>query len=98
MIVAVAVALALSAPEPSFECAKATTAVERLICGDESLAHADRAVAQAYRGAKARNVKGVLVSQKEWLARRNECKNRYCIVSSYDDQLFYLLPDSHLGR
>jgi len=94
----VPLALALAASASSFDCTKATTNVEKMICADPELAAADRAVAETYRAAKARSMKGVVADQQRWLAGRNECANRNCVVSHYDDRLFELLPASHLGR
>lgn len=44
---------AAAAPRPSFECAKATTKVERAICADAPLAKADAEVATLYRERRA---------------------------------------------
>lgn len=41
------------APRPSFDCARAGSAVERAICADPRLARADAELAQAYRRALA---------------------------------------------
>lgn len=60
--------------QPSFDCAKASTVVERAICGDPKLAHADREMAAVY-GALWERLRGVArdhlaQDQVHWLANR----------------------------
>ena len=43
-----------ASPQPSFDCAKASTPAEKLICGDSDLASLDRAMAAAYQEALQR--------------------------------------------
>lgn len=50
-----------SAANPSFDCAKASTAVERLLCADDGLARQDRLLAATYR--KALSVAGPTASE-----------------------------------
>ncbi|MBI3560535.1 MAG: hypothetical protein HY080_02300, partial [Gammaproteobacteria bacterium] len=68
-------------PNPSFNCAKATTPTEKTICGSLALAAFDRSVAQSYRDAidlmkEVKNPEGlrtIKAAQKKWLAVRNAC-------------------------
>ena len=59
---------------PSFDCAKASAAVEKLICADRALSDEDLGVAKALsatrQGLGADNDKLVLKEQKLWLSRR----------------------------
>jgi uncharacterized protein len=82
-------------PTPSFDCATASTGVERLICRDASLAGRDRALADAY--AKALRVwpDSLRAEQRaahdEWLTGRNECTKtsnvKGCVEWNYQRRL-----------
>ncbi|MBF0422639.1 MAG: DUF1311 domain-containing protein [Magnetococcales bacterium] len=67
---------ALAAPSPSFDCAKARTPIELLICDDESLSQLDRDMGKAYTSAmhilpeKQKNE--LKQEQRQWLANRLE--------------------------
>jgi len=75
---------------PSFDCAKAGSVIEQLICKDDALARLDVQLAQAYKAA-ARQVsdKGQLkAEQLDWLKnRRNKCSTAVCVLSAYEDRL-----------
>jgi uncharacterized protein YecT (DUF1311 family) len=62
------------APSPSFDCAKASTAVEKTICSDANLARQDRYVAAAYlqetAGKNEAAKKPIREAQRAWLASR----------------------------
>ena len=65
------------APGPSFDCAKARTVTERLICAEPELAKADREMAAAYRQAlaslrDAKDRETLGRDQVEWLKGRGE--------------------------
>jgi hypothetical protein len=80
------VALALAASAPSFDCSKASTNVERMICADDGLAAADRAVARLYAGRRRSD--GLFFrKQSDWLADRNSCVDNNCLVASYEERL-----------
>jgi hypothetical protein len=70
--------LALPAAGPagaaSFDCAKATTAVEETICEDPVLSKADERLAEAYASARAATLApGALqTEQNQWLGQRNK--------------------------
>jgi len=70
------VPIALSAAErPSFDCAKATTAPERAICGSDALAMLDRNIAALYRQRRTRvpSTQSFDTEQRQWLAMRDAC-------------------------
>lgn len=79
----------------SFDCAKASTPVERTICGDAALAAKDRDVSTRYRGWLAAIKAGrllddateVTADQRAWVTKRNACQNAACISASYDERL-----------
>ena len=70
---------------PSFDCSKASTKVEKMICADEELAAVDRGMARLYASMRrSERYKG----QAEWLAKRNRCHDRDCLLDAYDDRIF----------
>jgi hypothetical protein len=90
-----AATLSYADDRPSFDCGKAKTHVEKLICGEyaSALRTADRDMAALYGEAK-RAGKITASSQKAWLAQRNRCSDEDCIVEAYRtrmDQLFAAL-------
>ena len=95
-------ALALAASAPSFDCAKASTEVEKMICGDEEVAAVDRAVARLYAGLSTADRRQLFTSQADWLNERNACNHRKCLLAAYDDRLFDIFTSSkaaiHYGR
>lgn len=72
----------------SFNCAKASTAVEGMICGNEELAALDVRVAAAYKALRssAEDKEGVKKDQQAWLKERNACRSTECLVASYSDR------------
>lgn len=84
---------ALGAEAASFDCAKATTSVEKLICSHSGLSDLDERLADAYREALAetKDENSLRQSQRKWLASvRNRCKDLDCLVVAYVDRLVEL--------
>lgn len=85
----------VAAAKPSFDCAKASTTVERLICADASLAEKDQQVSLTYRtwiarvksGAMIDPIDEIVADQRAWLQRRNVCKTAQCVGQSYDERI-----------
>lgn len=80
--------LSLNANAVSFDCNKASTAVEKEICGDSLLGKLDDALAQNYKYMLAANIgdgakKDLKSTQKKWLAVRNKCMSKACLVDAY---------------
>ncbi len=74
--------------QPSFDCARASTAVEKAICDSMDLAMLDRALARLYRAARKSGGKAVVTSQRAWLKARARCKeNETCLFDSYKTRL-----------
>ena len=78
--------------QPSFDCTKATTLVENAICQDPELGALDGTLAEQYQalwratsGESARQA--LKKSQRAWLAKRNQCKDRPCLVRVYRERL-----------
>ncbi len=71
---------------PSFDCAKARSTPERLICEDSELARLDRELGRLY--AQARSVAPDMAAfnrerEVEWRYREQECGDRICLVMWY---------------
>ena len=65
--------LAQAHSSPGFDCAKAATPVEKLICSNDALATLDAQLSQKYAEAKANNPQDAAYlrqSQQQWLDRR----------------------------
>ncbi|CAB3797980.1 OB-fold protein [Pararobbsia alpina] len=73
----------------SFDCKKAHSTSEMLICGDADLAALDRELAQLYAQAKtsAPDKKSFAeVTTQNWIWREHNCRDKACLVSWYADQ------------
>ena len=58
----------------SFDCDKASSKVEHLICGDDELSILDEHLSIAYRDAKKyQEPKQLKLEQRKWIKRRNSC-------------------------
>ena len=74
----------------SFDCKKAETRQERLICGSRGLSILDDMLAVNYRYAllDAKNIKTVKEQQRHWLSDiRGECETSSCLVGAYRDRI-----------
>lgn len=87
---------------PSFDCQKATTPTERMLCRDPGLWAKDRAMnaiysfIRSYDNAKVR--KDLLANQREWLKQRNSCGgNAVCLNQSYENR-FHLMKTIDVGQ
>jgi uncharacterized protein YecT (DUF1311 family) len=71
----------------SFNCAKASTQIEKNICGDTELTKADNQLSEDFRKLnstlKDSQKERLLTEQKAWLKQRNLCKNARCLLESY---------------
>jgi uncharacterized protein YecT (DUF1311 family) len=57
---------------PSFDCSKATTPIEKAICRDAELAGLDRALMEAFKTALKKDGENVKVHQRVWLQERTK--------------------------
>ncbi len=78
--------LSISLFGASFDCAKSTSKVEKMICADEKLAKLDSELSQIYAGFYflSKEIKG---DQREWMKQRNQCKNTVCIQKTYESRI-----------
>jgi uncharacterized protein len=79
----------------SFDCAKASTTIEKAICSDKQLSVLDSDLMTAYKAAQSNSedpekIKG---EQKTWLqSSRNKCGDVECIRKAYIDRITALRP------
>lgn len=87
--------LLASAATPSFDCTKAHSAAEQLVCQDAGLAALDNELAALYPKAmsqlSAEQQKTEKGMQRGWLKGRNECwkesDSRQCVEESYQTRI-----------
>ena len=69
--------------KPSFDCAKASTNAEKLVCSDDELARLDNELANAYKNAlnslDNASKKQLTNEQKSWLKTYNQCTDKECV-------------------
>jgi len=73
----------------SFNCDKASTFAEEVICSDSRLTVMDEELARLYKAAlaSAANKAAISAEQKAWLATRDHCKDSNCIMQAYADRI-----------
>lgn len=79
---------------PSFDCAKARSTPERLICSDDELAREDSELGRIYARAKREAADPAAfqrVSDREWRRREAECRTRECLLDWYAQRRRQLL-------
>jgi uncharacterized protein YecT (DUF1311 family) len=74
-----------AAQAASFDCAKASTKVEKLICADAELSKLDEELAAAYKAAlqDEKRADAIGQTQKQWMKERNGCADAGCVQSAY---------------
>ena len=83
------------AASPSFDCAKASSDVEKLICNDAELAELDNNLASLYstvlKNTPASEQKTLKAEQRGWVKGRDECWKsdalRGCVASEYRSRI-----------
>ena len=78
---------------PSFDCNKASTGPERLICSNKVLAEADVKMAQAYKSTfnGSADKSTLKQNQRNWMLQiRDACSNADCMIDAYNTRLTQL--------
>ncbi len=81
---------AQSAQAASFDCGKAQTKVEKLICSDSSIGELDDEMSTAYQWAlmRAKDKQKVIEAQRRWLKARDACKeDSACLWNAYPTRI-----------
>lgn len=76
----------------SFNCAKASSFVEKAICNDSLLGKLDDTLSENYNGTMAVNIgdgakKKLLSTQRSWLSERNKCTDNKCLENAYRSRI-----------
>lgn len=79
----------ISAQAASFDCAKASTKVERLICVDATLSKLDEEMSATYKAALRDEKQAIAIrqAQKQWLNIRDDCVDVICVKRAYETRL-----------
>jgi len=76
---------------PSFDCRRARTASERMVCGSPRLAALDREMAALFAQANDRGTRRereeLRESRDRFLAYRNRCPDENCVAQAYVDRM-----------
>ena len=87
--------LGAAAPSgPSFDCAKARSTVEKMICSDAELTRLDRELGRVYARAKNAAADGAAFrrqNSEEWRRREATCRDRECLLRWYANRHDQLL-------
>lgn len=81
-------ALILAAPlarSASFDCARASTSVERQICASAELSSLDTELAEHY--SERMDSAGVRQAQRAWLRQRDACRDADCLRRAYQQRI-----------
>lgn len=85
--------LSCYAKSASFDCNKAYTNVEKLICIDSILSKQDEQLDQLYSDvlSKMDDKKSFRNTQRKWLKeKRNVCENAMCLMQAYHERIAQL--------
>ena len=69
----------------SFDCKKATTKNEKIICSDSVISKLDEDLVKNYKQVKAFNP-NIVADQRQWLASLKSCDDAACLKSKYEDR------------
>lgn len=87
----------VSAHATSFDCTKAATTVEKIICTDAEISKLDEELNATYKAAlkNAKQAAPVRQSQKQWIKERNACADAACVKQKYVTRLQDYEADSN---
>lgn len=73
----------------SFNCSKASSKVEHIVCDNRNISKLDEELAQRFKGALQDHERAALViqSQRQWLKNRNLCADVQCVTQAYTNRL-----------
>ena len=81
---------------PSFNCARAGSVPEKLICSDPELAQLDQELFRIYARAKNATSDHAAFRRRqdqEWLKRESACRDRRCLLAWYSERREQLMRD-----
>jgi len=100
LIIAGCLALLSTSQAASFDCSKASTPQEKLICFDYRLSDLDSQLAWTYAEAlkQTKDATALKQSQKDWVSSRGKCADVVCILHAYIERIEALAPGSKLNE
>lgn len=76
-----------AAHSASFDCAKAGSKIEKMICTDSALSKLDQDLGTIFKSVKTGDTE-IVGAQKKWLReRRNTCQDIDCLLSAYKGRI-----------
>jgi uncharacterized protein len=82
---------------PSFDCAKASTNIEKMICSDPNLSKLDYNLNALYKEKRSilngLEADALISTQKRWISNRNSCSDVICLKTSYESRLSQIDSD-----
>lgn len=89
--------LCASVQAASFDCTKAQSNVEKIICAKSDLSELDEKLAVIYKAALTDETQAVNIrqAQKRWLKERNSCGEADCLMSAYQRRIEELRSSDH---
>ncbi len=69
----------------SFDCSKARSQTEKLICADSELSKLDEQLAGLYK--EALHIPGIKAEQRKWLASLKKCSGAACLKEAYRERM-----------
>lgn len=81
-----------TAQSASFDCAKASTKIEKLICDNAELSKLDEELNTAYNTVlqAEKQAASIRQNQKQWIKERNSCSSILCIRDTYKTRITQL--------
>lgn len=72
----------------SFDCTKAATKVEKMICADAELSRLDEEIAKSCQDAlpDSSAADTMQQGQRDWLQQRNQCEDTACLKKAYEER------------
>jgi uncharacterized protein len=91
--------LALDVEAASFDCAKASTKVEHIICDSPEITKLDEELAQNYKAALQGQLKADAIrqAQKLWVKERNRCVDAACVKEAYEARIQIFLASKPIS-
>jgi len=81
--------LAVNVQAASFDCAKASTKVEKIICDNPEISKLDDELSASYKAAlqNEKQAESIRHAQKQWMKERNICIDADCVKRAYEIRL-----------
>lgn len=85
-----------TAQAASFDCEKASTKIEKIVCGNVELSKLDEDLSRAYKAAMQsdNNSESTRQAQKKWIKERNNCQDTDCVILAYRTRISELTSSS----